>query len=83
MNTLQNSIESAFQEVEDATNFRMFALLSGPTPNGGALSVTKVQTGRTLKRDSTSDGTFESYLGELYPIIKQKWIKWLATTYSK
>ena len=61
----------------------MFALIGGPSANSGTLSIVRVQTGRSRRPMPGSDGSFESYLGDLFPILKQKWIQWLATAYSK
>lgn len=80
--SLPDSLKAAFQEVEDATNFRMFTLMGGPSTNG-SLSVMRVQSGRSRIGAPDSDGSFEAFLGDLYPILKQKWVQWLATTYSK
>jgi len=81
--SLPDSLEAAFQEVEDVTNFRAFTLIGGPSPHGGTFSVMKVQSGRSRSRAPGTDGSFESFLGDLYPALKQKWIQWLATTYSE
>lgn len=64
------------------TNFRAFTLLGGPSPDGqGGLSIMRVQTGRAL--DDQEHGDFESFLGDIYPLLKEKWCQWLAKTYSK
>jgi hypothetical protein len=81
--SLPDSLETTFQDVEDATNFRMFSLIGGPSPNGGAITVMRVQTGRSRTRAAGLDGSFESFLGDLYPTLKLKWIQWLATTYCE
>ena len=81
--SLPGAIQAAFQEVEDKLNFRMFTLIGGPAANGGSLSVMKVQTGCSRGKRMDMDGSFETYLGDLYPVLKQKWIQWLATTYCK
>jgi len=80
---LPDSIEAAFQDVEDITNFRMFSFVGGPSPGGGSLSVMNVQTGCSRNPAPGSNGSFESFLGDLYSDLKHKWVQWLATTYSK
>ena len=61
----------------------MFALIGGLSANGGTLSIVQVQTGCSHRPMPCLDGSFESYLGDLFPILKQKWIQWLAMAYSK
>ena len=61
----------------------MFTLVGGPSPEGGILKVMQVQTGRSRGKFAGSDGSFVSFLGDLYPVLAQKWIQWLATTYSE
>jgi len=41
----------------------------------------RVQTGRTLYNEEHGD--FETFMGDLYPLLKEKWCQWLATTYSE
>ena len=41
----------------------------------------RLQTGLTL--NNKANGGFEAFLGDLYPVLKEKWCKWLATTYSE
>lgn len=82
IDSLPDSLKGVYQEIEDATNFRAFTLLGGPAPEGGGgLSMLRVQSGRTL--NNPEHGDFETYLGDLYPILKQKWCQWLTTTYSE
>lgn len=81
MKLLPDSLKNVLQEVEDVTNFRAFTLLGGPSPEGrGAFSIMRVQSGRALNDEE--NGSFEVYLGDLYPLLKEKWCQWLATTYS-
>ena len=42
----------------------------------------KVQTGRS-RDPAIFNGTFEAFLGDLYPVLRRKWIEWLRTTYSE
>ena len=82
INSLPDSLKNVFAEIKDATNFRAFTLLGGPSSEGqGALSIMRVQSGRLL--DNQDHGSFEAYLGDLYPVLKEKWCQWLATTYSE
>ena len=41
----------------------------------------RIQTGSTL--GNPVSGGFEAFLGKLYPVLKEKWCQWLATTYSE
>ena len=61
----------------------MFALLGGPSPSGGSLSLLRVQTGRSRIVPPDSNGSFEAFLGDFYLTLKEKWVQWLATTYSE
>ena len=62
-------------------NYRVFTLIGGPALEGGSLSVMRVQTGCTLHKEECGD--FQTYLGDLYPVLMEKWCQWVATTYSK
>ena len=80
--SLPNSLKGAYQEIEDVTDFCIFSLLGGPSPQGrGALSVMRVQTGCTVDNQGSSD--FETFLGDLYPVLKEKWCQWLVMTYGE
>jgi len=82
IDSLPGSLGDAYQEIEDLTNYRFFTLVGGPAPEGGgSLSVMRVQTGRTL--NNQEHGDFQTFLGDIYPLLKEKWCQWLATSYSK
>lgn len=80
--TLPDSLAGVYQEIEDATDFRAFTLLGGPSPEGGGgLSVLRVQSGRSLNNEESGD--FQTFLGDLFPALKEKWCQWLTTTYCE
>jgi len=80
--SLPESLGDAYQQIEEITNFRLFTLAGGPAPEGGgSLSVMRVQTGRTL--NNQEHGDFQTFLGDIYLQLKEKWCQWLATTYSE
>jgi hypothetical protein len=82
IDSLSDSLHAVCREVEQATNFHAFTLVGGPSlDGGGALMVLRVQNGHSLNKHKYGD--LKSYLGDLYPILKEKWCQWLATTCSE